>query len=220
MTTPRSTYPTERLGALSDGVFSIVLTLLVLDLKMPDVARGADQSRMLIADLESQIPNLIAWLISVVLVARFWIAHHAIVASLARCHVGTMVRNFVVLALVSLVPFAASLIGRYEFESVAVLVFAALMGMTGLSLGFFAHHARTAHELRRQLPLGDLNWHWSYHARILPTFSACTMLLLTVDEVAAVAVWGLEPLLAMGVARRMRGREATTSDLLSEERSE
>lgn len=220
MTTPRSTYPTERLGALSDGVFSIVLTLLVLDLKMPDVARGADQSRVLIADLESQIPNLIAWLISVVLVARFWIAHHTIVAGLARCHVGTMARNFVVLALVSLVPFAASLIGRYEFESVAVLVFAVLMGTTGLSLAFFAHHVRTERDLHRQAPLVDLDWQSSYHGRILPTFSACSMLLLAVDEVAAVAVWGLEPLLAMGVAWRMRVRDATTSDQRSEEPSE
>jgi uncharacterized membrane protein len=204
MTTPRPTYSTERLGAISDGVFSIVLTLLVLDLKVPEVSAGSDQEQVLIADLRAQIPNFIAWLISVVLVARFWVAHHAIVASLARCHVGTMAWNFVVLALMSLVPFAASLIGRYEFDAVAVIVFAALMGSAGLSLGLFARHATTELHLRRDLPIGDLDWHWKYHTRVLPGLAAVSLLLVGVEEVAALAIWGVEPAVAFLAAWRRR----------------
>ena len=202
-TTTRPTYSTERLSALADGVFAVALTLLVLDLKLPPVPDGSQQA--LVADLAGQIPNLIAWLISFVLVARFWVVHHAIVASLARCHVGTMVWNFVVLALMSLVPFAAALIGTYEFDAVAVLIFAALMGVSGLSLGLFARHAASETHLQREEPADDLRWHWKYHSVALPGFAVVSALLLGVEEVAALLIWGVEPLIALIAARRRRG---------------
>jgi uncharacterized membrane protein len=196
----RPTYSTERLSALADGVFAVALTLLVLDLKPPQAPPGSQQA--LIADLEGQIPNLIAWLISFVLVARFWVVHHAIVASLARCHVGTMAWNFVVLALMSLVPFAAALIGAYEFDAVAVFVFAALMGVAGLSLGLFARHAASETHLQREEPADDLRWHWRYHSLVLPVFAALSVLLSSAEEVAALLVWAVEPLVAFFVTRR------------------
>jgi len=202
-TTKRPTYSTERLSALADGVFAVALTLLVLDLKLPPVPAGSQQA--LIADLEGQIPNLIAWLISFVLVARFWVVHHAIVASLARCHVATMAWNFVVLALMSLVPFAASLIGTYEFDAVAVFIFAALMGMAGLSLGLFARHAAKETHLHREAPADDLHWHWKYHSRVLPAVAVVSVLLLGVEEVAALVALGLEPLIAFLIMKRKRG---------------
>lgn len=203
MKASRPTYSTERLGALADGVFAIVLTLLVLDLKLPAVPAGSEPA--LLADLEAQVPNLIAWLISFLLVARFWVVHHAIVANLARCHVGTMAWNFVVLALMSLVPFAASLIGTYEFDAVAVLVFAGLMALAGLSIGLFARHAARETSLRREAPMDDLRWHWRYHSITLPGIAALSVLLLGVDEVAALVVWAIEPLIALLATARRRG---------------
>lgn len=56
-TVNRQTYATERLGALSDGVFAIVLTLLVLDLKIPDLPGTHTEGQML-ADLAEWLPNL------------------------------------------------------------------------------------------------------------------------------------------------------------------
>ena len=82
MSHSNTTFGTERLGALSDGVFAIVLTLLVLDLKLPELPPGYAEPGMIKA-LEERIPNLIAWIISFVLVARIWIVHHSIVANLA-----------------------------------------------------------------------------------------------------------------------------------------
>jgi uncharacterized membrane protein len=56
-TPTRPTYGTARLGALSDGVFAIVLTLLVLDLQVPR-RTGSFTDRRLIADLAQQFPTL------------------------------------------------------------------------------------------------------------------------------------------------------------------
>ena len=193
----RLSYSTERLGALSDGVFAIVLTLLVLELKIPE----GDNERELIADLQRQIPHLVAWLVSFLLVARFWMIHHAVIANLARCHSGTLTWNFIVLGLMSLVPFAASLVGDYAFDSVAVLVFAGLVGLAGLSIGLLARHAAMEKHLHREQQVVDLQWHWKYHARILPAIALTSILLLAVEEMAALAIWGIEPVIALFGAR-------------------
>jgi uncharacterized membrane protein len=199
----RPTYATERLSALSDGVFSIVLTLLVLDLKIPELPSGFGDER-LAADLEGQIPNFLAWVISFILVARFWIVHHAVVASLARCHTGTMVWNFVVLGLVSLVPFAAGLIGTYEYDPLAVSIFAIMLGATGVAMGLLARHAATETQLHKSEQVSDIQWHWKYHARVLPLFAAASILLLAVEELASLAIWAIEPLAAWFGATRRR----------------
>jgi len=191
----RATYATDRLGALSDGVFSIVLTLLVLDLKIPELPRGFGEQQMA-ADLEGQIPNFLAWLMSFILLSRFWIVHHAVVATLARCHTGTMVWNFVVLGLVSLVPFAAGLVGTYEYDPLAVAIFAVMLGATGLAIGLFARHAATETYLHKSDEVTDVQWYWKYHGRVLPLFAAASMLLLAVEEVASLAIWALEPAVA------------------------
>jgi len=199
---PHQTYSIERLAAVSDGVFAIVLTLLVLDLKVPETP--ADSDSMLSAELAAQIPNFVAWLLSFALVARFWMVHQAIVGSLARCHIGTIVRNFVVLGLMSLVPFAASLIGRHGFDAVAVSIFSLLMAATGLSIGFFARHAATEVDLHGEHPAADLRWQWNYHTRALPAVAAISVVLLGVNELAGLAVWGFEPALAFAAATRRR----------------
>jgi uncharacterized membrane protein len=199
----RPTYATERLGALSDGVFAIVLTLLVLDLKIPERPDQAGAAELL-ADLEEQIPNFLAWLISFVLLARFWVVHHAVVASLARCDVVTFAWNFLVLGLVSLVPFAAGLIGSYEYDALAVSIFAITLGLTGLSLGLLARHAATATRLRRSDEFSDVQWHSTYHTTIVPAFALASLLLLAVEEVASLLVWAIEPIVAWVGSRRRR----------------
>lgn len=202
----RPTYATERLGALSDGVFSIVLTLLVLDLKIPELPPGFGEQRML-EDLAGQIPNFLAWLISFVLVARFWIVHHAVLASLSRCHTGTIVWNFVVLGLISLVPFAAGLIGTYEYDPLAISIFAVMFGATGMAMGFFARHAATEPLLRKNEENAGVRWHWKYHVRVLPLFAVASILLLAVRESAALAIWAIEPVVAwLGAGGRDRDR--------------
>ena len=205
----RQTYPTERLGALSDGVFAIVLTLLVLELKIPDLPGTHTEGQML-ADLAERLPNFMAWLISFVLVARFWVVHHDILASLARCHVGTMTWNFVVLAVVSLVPFGSALIGTYEYDPVAVIVFSVVFAMAGLSLAGFARHVEKDRPLHREDRVVDLGRHSRYHARVIPLVAGVSCSLAFVNEILSVVVWLGEPLLAWSVWRRAALR--TTSN--------
>ena len=102
----------DRLCAVSDGVYAIALTLLVLDLKVPDVP-GIPNSE-LTTDLVRQIPNFVVYIVGFILIARFWINHHRIFQSVAFCDEWTLSLNLVHLFFISLTPYAASLIGHYE----------------------------------------------------------------------------------------------------------
>ena len=109
-----------------------------------------------------------------------------------------MVWNFVVLGLVSLMPFAAALIGTYEFDRVAITLFAVTLGLTGVAIGLFARHAARETELHRSDQVTNLGWHWRYHATVLPGIAALSILLLIVDEVASLVIWAVEPVIALG----------------------
>lgn len=197
-----STFGTERLGALSDGVFSIILTLLVLDLKLPALPADFAESAMILA-LEERIPNLVAWLISFVLVARIWIVHHSIISNLGRCHVATFAWNFVVLCVCSLVPFGAGLIGTYDHDPLAIALFSSIFGLTGLSLGLLARHAAfETHLHHERTKPSRLMRHWRYHAAVLPVIALLSIVFASRAGVFALAVWLIEPALAFTSSRR------------------
>lgn len=190
------TYSTERLGALSDGVFAIILTLLVLELKIPELS-DLHSEREMLADLAQQLPNFVAWLISFVLVARIWIVHHSIIAKLARCHVGTITLNFMLLGFCSLVPFGAGLIGTYEWDPLAIIIFSTIFGLTGISIGLLARHiSAETHLHRADASPVDLAFHWKYHAFGIPIIALVSILLIPVEEILSLGLWIFEPVIA------------------------
>ena len=65
----------HRLEALADGIFAVAMTLLVIELKIPETAHITTQEQ-LIAALAHLIPKFIAWLISFFVLAIFWASHH------------------------------------------------------------------------------------------------------------------------------------------------
>jgi len=123
----------DRLAAITDGVYAIVITLLVLDLKVPEIPGSADNMR-LAADLIDQIPNFIAYFISFFVVAVFWMNHRRLFGSLKRCDEKTSLLNLGHILFVTLIPYTTSLIGRYEFDQIAAILFAANIGLASLSL--------------------------------------------------------------------------------------
>lgn len=121
-----------RLCAVSDGVYAFALTLLVLDLKVPEVT-GSTNSQLR-TDLVQQLPNFFAYIIGFSVVAFFWINHHRIFQSVKSCNQRAMVLNLTHLLFISLTPYGASLIGHYEGDRIATIVFSAILGLASLSL--------------------------------------------------------------------------------------
>ena len=97
-----------RLEAFSDGVLAIVITLLILDVKVPTSAGGH-----LGRALAEQWPQYAAYLISFFVVGIIWLNHHAVVQCLARTDHTFQVLNLLLLLPVSVLPWPTAVLAEY-----------------------------------------------------------------------------------------------------------
>ncbi|HLZ29417.1 MAG TPA: TMEM175 family protein [Chloroflexota bacterium] len=123
-------YGVARVIALSDGIFAIATTLLVLDLPIPQLlhATNADLLNALV-DLR---PNFASFVLSFVLVGLNWINHHRLFRGVVRTDPRLMQLNLAQLLVVCLVPFTAALLARYGELATAVVFYASNLCLMGI----------------------------------------------------------------------------------------
>jgi len=114
---------TGRLEAFSDGVYAIAITLLVLELKVPQELSGPGLRHA----LAGQWPDYAAFLVSFATIGIMWINHHRLFTLVRRVDHLLLVLNLFLLLGVTVVPFPTSLVSRYlghDGERLAALVYA------------------------------------------------------------------------------------------------
>ena len=117
-----------RIVAFSDGVFAIAITLLVLALEIP---AGVDD---LGQELRDRGDEFFAYGLSFAVIGSLWIGHHRFFGEL-RAFDGTLMKlNLVYLAFIALVPFSSSVLGSYNNNSAAVIVYS--LNMILISVAF------------------------------------------------------------------------------------
>lgn len=129
----QSAFETGRINALSDGVFAIAMTLLVLDLKLPDLGPGLTRDEFSAALLE-QGPRLASWLLSFAILCRLWITQHALLTgggTRSRHFIGW---TFVFLGAISFIPFPTSLLSEHHDQALSVVIFSATLAVAGIAL--------------------------------------------------------------------------------------
>ena len=123
-TYPRGSAEFSRVLSFSDGVMSIAITLLILNINLPipsdDSAAAAASIPQLMRNL---LPQLGAFLVSFVIVAYAWLGHHRLLGSLQRIDGVFIGWNFVYLLLVALVPLQSQLIGLYDSNPEALSLY-------------------------------------------------------------------------------------------------
>lgn len=113
---------TNRIEAFSDGVFAIVITLLVLELRVPHVEHGADFYELARA-VGNLAPKFLSFLLSFVFVAIFWATHHQFFHQLRHSTRGLLWFNNLFLLTVTFLPFPTALLGEYYRNKFAVMFF-------------------------------------------------------------------------------------------------
>jgi uncharacterized membrane protein len=111
---------TDRMQFFSDAVFAIALTLLVLDIRLPET-----EAVDLLPALLALWPQYFAFALSFVIIALNWTSHHAKYRVIVRFDARLLQLNFVLLFLVAIVPFPTSVLSEYGAETPAVVVYAA-----------------------------------------------------------------------------------------------
>lgn len=112
----------ERLAALSDGVFAIAMTLLVLDLRVP-AAEAIHQQRDLWRALIAMSPRFVMFGMSVMTLGIFWVGQQTQLNHLRRSDRDLTWIHIAFLAFVSLTPFSTALLGEYPRYRAALLVY-------------------------------------------------------------------------------------------------
>jgi uncharacterized membrane protein len=107
-----------RLEAFSDGVFAIVITLLILDIRLPEV----DYSHFGEA-LKEIFPRILSYVMSFVVIGVYWIAHHNSFQLVNKTNRVFLWMNIFLLLFVSFIPFPTSLLGRYPFQTIPVMIY-------------------------------------------------------------------------------------------------
>jgi uncharacterized membrane protein len=124
-----------RLEAFSDGVLAIVITLLILEIKVPKGAHGD-----LGTALAHQWPQYVAYLVSFLIVGIIWLNHHAMFNLLARTDHRLQVLNLLLLLPVSVLPWPTAVLAEYTREGSAgdKRVAVVLYGLTSslMAVGF------------------------------------------------------------------------------------
>jgi uncharacterized membrane protein len=108
----------SRLEAFSDGVFAIVITLLILDIRFPDV----DYSQFG-ATLISLLPRILAYVMSFIIIGVYWVTHHNSMHAMRKTDRSFLWLNILLLLCVSFIPFPTSLLGRYPFQAAPIIIY-------------------------------------------------------------------------------------------------
>jgi uncharacterized membrane protein len=114
-----------RLEAFSDGVIAVLITIMVLELKVP---HGGD-----LETLRPLLPIFLTYVLSFVMLGIYWNNHHHMLHATDRINGAIMWANLHLLFWLSLVPFVTGWMGENHFEAVPTAVYGFVLLMAGIS---------------------------------------------------------------------------------------
>ena len=137
-----------RVEALSDGVFAIILTLLVLEIAVP-----ANLSSQSLGEVLSELrPTMVAWVISFLITGMYWVTHRDLFARIRVVNRDLVWLNLLFLLPVSLIPFAASVLGEYPDEPIALHIYGVvLIAATLMRVAMYWYVVRRPRLLHEQI---------------------------------------------------------------------
>jgi len=121
----------SRLEAFSDGMFAIIMTIMVLDLKVP---HGGT-----VSDLLPVVPALFCYTQSFLFVGIYWTNHHHLIYTTKKVTGPTIVANLGLLFWLSLLPFVTGWVAACNFAPEAVAVYAGLFLVQGFFWNILIH---------------------------------------------------------------------------------
>ena len=128
----------NRLEAFSDGVIAIIITIMVLELKVP---HGVDA-----ATLYKLLPVFLGYVLSFVFVAIYWNNHHHLLHAAQHIDAGVMWANMHLLFWLSLVPFVTGYMTENHYESITVVLYGVVLVMCAVAYTILVIRLKGVHD--------------------------------------------------------------------------
>ncbi len=128
-----------RLEAFSDGVMAIIVTIMVLELKVPESADWHDLAKLL--------PKFLSYILSFLMVLIYWNNHHHVFQTVEKVNGNILLTNGLLLFFLSLLPFATAWMGENHFKSkpvilMGIVLFLSAVAYTILSKSIIKSHGQ------------------------------------------------------------------------------
>lgn len=124
---------TARMEAFSDGVIAIIITIMVLELKLPHAVS--------LGTLMDEVPVLLSYVLSFLVVAIMWVNHHHVLHTVKRVYGRLLWLNIHLLFWMSLIPFSTGLIGEAHTVPLAAFLYGVNLAMASLAFTLVVREA-------------------------------------------------------------------------------
>lgn len=186
MSEESNTRELDRLIFFSDAVFAIVMTLLVLDIRVPDVA--ADEVPGMVLELW---PKIFSYMLSFLVIGLYWIGHHQTFRYVRSYDRTLLWLNLLFLLSISFIPFPTALLGEYSELRFSVIFYAISLALARLLLALvwwyvFSGPIRTSDELDHGLAKFHL-----WRSLAIPAIFVLSIGIAFFSTNAAIASWVL-----------------------------
>jgi len=103
----------ERMILFSDAVFAIAITLLVIEIKVPEIEKHLVTDKLLLKSLDHLVPKFVGFIVSFMIIGLYWIIHHRMFGYVVNYKHRTLVLNLMFLFAVALMPFSTAFYSEY-----------------------------------------------------------------------------------------------------------
>jgi uncharacterized membrane protein len=185
---------TSRLEAFSDGVIAVIITIMVLELKVPRV--GTPEALLAVA------PSLLIYGLSFAEVAIFWVNHHHLMEKARGASAALLWSNNLLLFWMSLIPFVTGYLGEYCHVPLALALYGSVFVFTSAAYLLFqvVLSRQDPHDAARQLEFKRLN----HKAMFAMACYVASVVLAFVSVYASYAIFVMIPLLYFWPERKGR----------------
>ena len=201
---PEETLGLERIVFFSDAVMAIAITLLAIDIRVPEI-----EPAIAVAELPAQLaaitPNLLTFFISFIVIGIYWISHHRYFNYIKRYDTRLIMLNLMFLFFIACMPFVASLLGHFPAVPIALVIYTLAVAALGASMALIWRYASKGHRLIEPDLEAETIKVINIRLFVAPLMFLVAVPFAFVSPLAVIVVWWLSPL-AVILATRLLAR--------------
>jgi uncharacterized membrane protein len=203
-TSPEEQLGLERIVFFSDAVMAIAITLLALNLRVPEL--DSAQVAQLPARLAAMGPSFMTFVISFLMVGIYWISHHRYFGYFRSYDTRLILLNLLFLFFITCMPFLASLLGRYSSVPLVLVIYSLAIAALGMSMALIWWYASHRYRLIAADISADEIRTINIRLTIAPLMFIVAAPFAYVSSTAVIIVWWLSPFAVLLATRLLRGR--------------
>ncbi len=194
----------ERIVFFSDAVMAIAITLLAIDIRVPNVDPAVAAAE-LPKQLSTMVPTLTTFFISFLVIGNYWISHHRYFGYIKRYDSRLILLNLMFLFFIICMPFLANLLGRYGDVPIVLIVYTLAISALGFSMALIWWYASYGHRLVSADLAPDTIRAINVRLFASPAIFLAAVPFAYVSSTAVILVWWISPITVM-IATRFSNR--------------